>query len=82
MKLLSYLHKKLLFTLQDVAEEMGNVRSAQTLLARYQRQGYVSRVRRGMYYVNNIASSLPETNKYQDYSSDSSLESKIGKQEV
>lgn len=65
MKLLSYLHKKLLFTLQDVAEEIGNVRSAQTLLARYQRQGYVSRVRRGMYCVNNIATSLPEVNKYQ-----------------
>ena len=48
MKLLSYLHNKLLFTLQDVAIEMGNTRSAQALLMRYQRQGYISKVRRGL----------------------------------
>ena len=65
MKLLSYLHNKLLFTLQDVAIEMGNTRSAQALLMRYQRQGYISKVRRGLYCVNNIASLLPEVNKFQ-----------------
>ena len=65
MKLLSFLHSKLLFTLQDVAQEIGNTRSAQTLLMRYQKQGFVSKVRRGLYCANNIATHLPEANKYQ-----------------
>ena len=65
MKLLSFLHSKLLFTLQDVAQETGNTRSAQTLLMRYQKQGFVSKVRRGLYCANNIATHLPEANKYQ-----------------
>lgn len=51
--------------MQDVAQELGNVRSAQTLLMRYQKQGYVSKVRRGLYCVNNIATHLPEANKFQ-----------------
>lgn len=65
MNLLSFLHTKLLFTLQDVAQEVGNTRSAQTLLMRYQKQGFVSKVRRGLYCANNIATHLPEANKYQ-----------------
>ena len=65
MRLFSYLHSKLLFTLQDVTQETGNVRSAQTLLMRYQKQGYITKVRRGLYCVNNIATHLPEVNKFQ-----------------
>lgn len=65
MNLLSFLYSKLLFTLQDVAQETGNTRSAQTLLMRYQKQGFVSKVRRGLYCANNIATHLPEANKYQ-----------------
>lgn len=65
MKLLSFLHSKLVFTLYDVAQETGSMRSAQTLLMRYQKYGYVSKVRRGLYCVNNMATHLPEANKYQ-----------------
>jgi predicted transcriptional regulator of viral defense system len=65
MNLLSFLHTKLLFSLQDLAQEIGNTRSAQTLLMRYQKLGYVSKVRRGLYCVNNLASRMPEANKYQ-----------------
>ena len=65
MNLLSFLHSKLLFTLQDVSLETGNTRSAQSLLMRYQKQGYVSKVRRGLYCVNNMATHLPEANKFQ-----------------
>ncbi|MBQ8938929.1 MAG: hypothetical protein IJ047_01725 [Paludibacteraceae bacterium] len=49
----------------DFAQQLGSMRSAQTLLARYQHQGYVSKVRRGLYCANNIATLLPEANKYQ-----------------
>ena len=65
MDLLSLLHQKLLFSPSDIAQETGGLRSATTLLSRYQRQGYVSKVRRGLYCVNNIATKLPEANKYQ-----------------
>lgn len=65
MDLLSLLHQKLLFSPGDIAQETGGLRSATTLLSRYQRQGYVSKVRRGLYCVNNIATKLPEANKYQ-----------------
>lgn len=65
MDILSYLHSKLLFTPQDVAQITGNKRSAQTLLLRYQQKGLISKIRRGSYCVNNIATNLPEANKFQ-----------------
>lgn len=65
MDLLPFIHRKLLFTPADLAQQLGSMRSAQTLLARYQHQGYVSKVRRGLYCANNIATLLPEVNKYQ-----------------
>ena len=65
MSLLPFLHQKLLFTAEDVSREIGNPRSAATMLWRYQRQGYISKVRRGLYCVNNMATQLPEANKFQ-----------------
>lgn len=65
MELLPFLYQKLLFTPADIEQELGNMRSAKTLLLRYQHKGYVSKVRRGLYCVNNLATGLPEANKYQ-----------------
>ena len=65
MDLLPLLYSKLLFTPADIAQELGNMRSAKTFLLRYQHKGYVSKVRRGLYCVNNIATRQPEANKYQ-----------------
>ncbi len=65
MSLLPLLHQKLLFTAEEFAREIGNPRSAATMLWRYHRQGYISQVRRGLYCVNNIATKQPEANKYQ-----------------
>jgi len=65
MDLLPFIHRKLLFTPADFAQQLGSMRSAQTLLARYQHQGYVSKVRRGLYCANNIATLQPEANKFQ-----------------
>lgn len=65
MSLLSFLHHKLLFTPEDVTRELGNPRSAATLLWRYQKQGYIIQVRRGLYCVTNMATKQPEANKYQ-----------------
>ena len=65
MDILPFLHQKLLFYPTDIAQQLGNLRSAKTLLLRYQRQGYISKVRRGLYCVNNIATGQPEANKYQ-----------------
>ena len=65
MEILSFLYQKLLFSPRDVMEETGTLRSAITLLNRYQKQGYVSKVRRGLYCVNNLATKQPEANKYQ-----------------
>ena len=64
MDLLPFLHQKLLFTPADIEQQLGNMRSAKTLLLRYQRQGYISKVRRGLYCVNNLATQQPEANKY------------------
>lgn len=65
MNLLPILHQKLLFTTEDIAREIGNSQSAATMLWRYQRQGYISQVRRGLYCVNNMATQQPEANKFQ-----------------
>lgn len=65
MNLLPVLHQKLLFSTEDIAQEIGNSRSAATMLWRYHRQGYISQVRRGLYCVNNMATQLPEANKFQ-----------------
>lgn len=65
MDILSKLHSKTLFSPQDVAQITGNMRSAQTLLLRYQDKGLISKIRRGLYCVNNIATHLPEANKFQ-----------------
>lgn len=65
MSLLPVLHQKLLFSTKDISRETGNSRSAATILWRYQRQGYISQVRRGLYCVNNMATQLPEANKFQ-----------------
>lgn len=65
MELLPFLYQKLLFTPADIEQELGNMRSAKTLLLRYQHKGYVSKVRRGLYCVNNLATGQPEANKYQ-----------------
>lgn len=65
MDILPFLHQKLLFSPTDIEQELGNKRSAKTLLLRYQRQGYITKVRRGLYCVNNIATKLPEVNKFQ-----------------
>lgn len=69
MNLLPFLYQKLLFTPEDVARELGNPRSAATLLWRYQKQGYIMQVRRGLYCVTNMATQQPEANKYQIASS-------------
>lgn len=69
MDLLPFLHQKLIFTPADIAIEIGNIRSAETLLSRYQKQGYVSKIRRGLYCVNNIATGQPEATKFQIASS-------------
>lgn len=65
MGLLPLLHQKVLFTPADIAEQTKSMRSAQTLLMRYQHQGYLSKVRRGLYCVNNLATGQPEANKFQ-----------------
>lgn len=65
MDILPFLHQKLLFSPADVEQQVGNLRSAKTFLSRYQRQRYISKVRRGLYCVNNLASGQPEANKYQ-----------------
>lgn len=65
MDLLPFLYRKLLFTPADIEQELGNMRSAKTLLLRYQHKGYVSKVRRGLYCVNNMFTKQPEANKYQ-----------------
>lgn len=65
MDILPFLHQKLLFSPADVEQQVGNLRRAKTFLSRYQRQGYISKVRRGLYCVNNLASGQPEANKYQ-----------------
>ena len=65
MDILPFLHQKLLFSPTDLEQALGNMRSVKTLLMRYQRQGYVSKVRRGLYCVNNISTKLPEANKFQ-----------------
>lgn len=65
MDLLPFIHQKVLFSPADIAQQLGSLRSAQTLLARYQRQGYISKVRRGLYCANNLATRIPEANKYQ-----------------
>lgn len=65
MDLLPILHQRILFTPADVAQQTGGMRSAKTLLMRYQHQGYISKVRRGLYCVNDIATRLPSANKYQ-----------------
>ena len=65
MDILPYLHQKLLFTPTDLEQEVGNMRSVKTLLMRYQRQGYVTKVRRGLYCVTNVATKQPDANKFQ-----------------
>ena len=65
MNLLPLLHQKLLFSTEDIVKEAGNPRSVATMLWRYQRQGYISQVRRGLYCVNNMATQQPEANKFQ-----------------
>lgn len=65
MDILPFLHQKLLFTPADLEQELGNKRSVKTLLMRYQRQGYISKIRRGLYCVTNVATKQPETNKFQ-----------------
>ena len=65
MSLLPVLHQKLLFTAEEFSQEIGNPRSAATMLWRYRRQGYISQVRRGLYCVNNIATKQPEATKFQ-----------------
>lgn len=65
MEILSFLYQQLLFTPRDIMGETGTLRSATTLLNRYQKQGYVSKVRRGLYCVNNLATNQPEANKFQ-----------------
>ena len=69
MDILPFLHQKLVFTPADIEQVLGNIRSVNTLLMRYQRQGYVSKVRRGLYCVTNIATKQPEANKFQIASS-------------
>lgn len=65
MSILPFLHQKLLFAPEDLARELGNPRSAATLLWRYQKQGYIIKVRRGLYSVTNMATKQPEANKFQ-----------------
>lgn len=65
MSFLPILHQKLLFSTEDISRETGNPRSAATTLWRYQRQGYISQVRRGLYCVNSMATQQPEANKFQ-----------------
>lgn len=69
MDLLPFLHQKIIFTPAEIAEKVGKLRSATTMLARLQKNGYVSKIRRGLYCVNNIATKLPEANKFQIASS-------------
>ncbi len=65
MDILPFLYQKMLFSAEDITEKVGSLRSAGSILNRYQKQGYVSKVRRGLYCVNNVATKLPEANKYQ-----------------
>lgn len=69
MDLLPFLHQKLIFSPTDIVSQVRTLRSATTILARYQKQGYVSKIRRGLYCVNNIATKMPEADKYQIASS-------------
>ena len=65
MDILPLLHQKVLFAPTDLAQELGNIRSAKSLLMRYQRKGYVTKVRRGLYCITNLATKLPEASKFQ-----------------
>jgi predicted transcriptional regulator of viral defense system len=62
---LTKLHKKVLFSLDDVVDITHDKRRASSLLGNYQKKGLVSKIRRNLYCVNNLATKLPEASKYQ-----------------
>lgn len=64
-KYLQILQKKRLFNKQDVIELTKNVRTAESVLAVYQKKGVICKVRRDLYCAANIATGLPDVSKYE-----------------
>lgn len=64
-KYLQILQKKRFFNKQDVIGITGNVRTAESVLATYQKKGVICRVRRDLYCAANVATGLPDVSKYE-----------------
>jgi len=52
------------FTWEELREVVGNESTAHTLTYRYLKQGYISRVRRGLYVANDLLTKASSVNKY------------------
>lgn len=62
---LTQLHQKLLFTREDVIAITGSKDRASALLLNFQSKGLISKVRRNLYCVVNLATHIPEASKMQ-----------------
>lgn len=62
---LSDLHQKLVFTKDDLVVTTGNKERAAALLLSYQRKGLITKIRRNLYCVTNLATGTPEASKMQ-----------------
>lgn len=62
---LSELHQKLVFTKDDLVDTTGSKERAAALLLSYQRKGLITKIRRNLYCVTNLATGAPEASKMQ-----------------
>lgn len=62
---LSELHQKQVFTKDELANITGSKERAAALLLNYQRKGLITKIRRNLYCVTNLATGSPEVSKMQ-----------------
>ena len=59
------LHRLLVFSKEDVARITGSKERASDLLLNYQSRGFITKLRRGLYCVLNLGTSVPVASKFQ-----------------
>ncbi len=62
---LRILQSKRIFRKSDVVSVAQNVRTAESILLSYQKKGIISKIRRDLYCINNLATGLPDVSKYE-----------------
>jgi len=62
---LSDIQQKRVFTKQDIVNITGDVRRAESVLLSYQKRSYIQKIRRDMYCALNLATHLPEADRFE-----------------